>query len=87
MSEWISVKERLPQEGQKIIVRLFNIQTKGYRACSSAFELYEDHVDGFAYATGETKIRFNLHADPIPYEAVTHWMLFPELPAPSEDEV
>jgi hypothetical protein len=71
LSEWISVKDRMPVTGALcLIVYAGVVQSVGYRrmgigfACEGGYEWEDAHEEG----------------DPIPDYEVTHWMHWPDLP-------
>jgi hypothetical protein len=77
MSEWISVKDRLPEEGQQV-----DIWYRGKRHAS--YELIVDYggkkgntfFDPVAGGTSCIRIQGDVHCD----EGATHWMPLPEPP-------
>lgn len=65
MTEWISVKDRLPEYGQEVLVIV--IQNDGRFYAIDKFTKWNNDCDSF------TK-------DKYPFSRVTHWMPLPEMP-------
>ena len=70
MTEWISVKERLPEEAESVL-----LYSKGF-----------DPISGFLnYSTSGNPINYNVNDwnesdGTVALEDVTHWMPLPEAP-------
>ena len=64
MSEWISVKERLPQEGQKVLC---------------CFTEYGMQVAKYVFDWGDYYV-WDCMADNFSLNSVTHWQPLPEPP-------
>ncbi len=63
--EWISVKDRLPEEDSKILV----FEGYGIFLASYEFNEYQKKMFFYEYSTGKMF-----------WDHVTHWMPLPELP-------
>lgn len=74
MSEWISVKDRLPEVGEQVIV---------YRQKKDHKSKKEICFDSIAILCHDNLVWWNSHF--LGYE-VTHWMPLPEPPKGAKDE-
>lgn len=86
MSEWISVKERLPEDDQEVILCTREIETYGRRREKKKIyrNIYCGYFDGYEWLTSycygcEYIFRMN---EMYPNETieVTHWMPLPPMP-------
>ena len=79
MSEWISVKERLPALNQVVLVALINWE-EPIIACFEEHKLKHANVESFF--TWKSPMLWNI--EPmlwnIDWKTVTHWMPLPEMP-------
>lgn len=73
---WISVKDRLPEDEGYYLVRVYYSDIE-----HCAFEVYGWYKGSFIYWAGgmELPVGINTHGENIPMK-VTHWMPLPELP-------
>ena len=72
MSEWISVKEKLPEEGQDVIIAIFDTAKKTYQMMSDSLTFYRNK---WVWWTN----------DPIGNnQDITHWQPLPEPPKKEE---
>lgn len=79
MSEWISVKERLPAEGQQVLLIVSlaeNPKEIIYATLESAY-IPNSHMGIYHYWQSRTA---NITLRDVVWSKITHWMPFPELP-------
>lgn len=81
MGEWISVKDRLPENDGEYLVYtesgdIFNAQFDSCCGENGEFGAWHSYYDGHTLGF--------LDADWMPYDGITHWMPLPE--PPKEDD-
>lgn len=90
--EWISVKDRLPEDGGRILIAIHGIGDEGKREESGVFfAIYKDRRF-FVSVDDAASVEFDLFISRgtsiftvwgMRYE-ITHWMPLPELPEEGE---
>lgn len=70
MSEWISVKERLPEIGEEVLV-----EVDGHRGPA-----WRNNHNLIAYLASDRKTFYEERHDEKPLHGVTHWMHLPDPP-------